>query len=61
LTNLLMNYLQKCPDVKGQETVGLAVLVHSHFSLAGLVEKTDQIFGPIIITYFATQVERKSS
>jgi hypothetical protein len=33
----------------------LASLVQSHFSLASLVKKTDLIFGPIIITYFATQ------
>ena len=44
-------------EVKNGEAVGLAVLVHSHFGLAALVEKADQIFGPIIVTYFATQAK----
>ena len=31
-------------------------LVHSHFILVNLVNLTDDIFGPIVITYFATQI-----
>jgi hypothetical protein len=32
--------------------------VESHFSLAALVQNTDHIFGPIIVTYFATQANQ---
>ena len=48
-------------EVKGrrrEERQSLTVLVESHFSLAALVQNTDQIFGPIIVTYFATQANQ---
>ena len=56
------NYFENLPSYgvqkpkKDNDPYTLIQLVESHFILIELVKNTDEIFGPIITTYFFTQV-----